>query len=175
MLQNKPFFIEYCCVLLCPISRYSIVIGLNTKKMDITHHLKIKADRATIYKAIASQKGIMGWWSKDCSVASTVGGTSTLIFDKQGTKVEMGFSTLELVPNQKVVWEATENANPAWIGTHISTEITEAKDGCSVIFSHSGFDAQWEGKDPFELTKGGWEHFVSSLVSYCETGVGQPW
>jgi len=44
-----------------------------------------------------------------------------------------------------------------------------------VKFSHTGFDKKWEGLDPFEMTKTGWEHFVSSLVSYCEKGEGQPW
>jgi len=143
--------------------------------MDITHHLTIKASASTIYKAVSSQEGITGWWSKDCVVGSTPGSSSTLKFDKQGTLVVMHFKTLELNPDQKVIWEATENANPAWIGTHISTQITETEEGCSVIFSHSGFDTQWAGKDPFELTKGGWEHFVKSLTSYCETGEGQPW
>lgn len=143
--------------------------------MDITHNLEIKATPATIYNAVATEKGISSWWSKDCSVAETEGGNSVLKFDKQGAIVEMGFKTLSLAPNKKVVWECTENANPAWIGTKIITEISGRADGCSVVFSHAGFDEKWGGQDPFEMTKQGWEHFVSSLVSYCEKGEGQPW
>ncbi len=143
--------------------------------MEITHHLKVKASAETIYHAVATQKGISGWWSKDCAVGEAEGEPSLLKFDKQGKIVEMGFKTLELLPNKKVVWECTENANPAWIGTKIITEITESKDGCEVVFSHSDFDEKWKGQPPFEMTKEGWSHFVNSLVDYCEGREGQPW
>lgn len=143
--------------------------------MDITHNLTIKASPETVYNAVATHKGINGWWSKDCSVGETEGETSLLKFDKQGTIVEMGFKTIELVPSKKAIWECTENGNPAWLGTKIITEISDADGGSSVVFSHAGFDEKWKGQDGFEMTKGGWEHFVGSLVSYCEKGEGQPW
>ncbi|GAB3661238.1 hypothetical protein GCM10028791_35640 [Echinicola sediminis] len=143
--------------------------------MNITHHLTINASSATVYNAVASTKGIKGWWSKHCTVGEKEGESSRLKFDKQGKIVEMGFTTITLVPNKKVEWECTENANPAWIGTKIITEISENQGKSQVIFSHADFDEKWEGQDPFEMTKQGWEHFVSSLVAYCEKGSGQPW
>lgn len=143
--------------------------------MDITHNLTIKASPKAIYNAVATQKGINGWWSKDCTVGETESDKSLLKFDKQGTIVEMGFKTIELIPCKKAVWECTENRNPAWLGTKIITEISEADGGSSVVFSHAGFDEKWKGQDGFEMTKGGWDHFVGSLVSFCEKGEGQPW
>jgi len=143
--------------------------------MNITHNLRIKASAETIYNAIATQNGITGWWSKDCEVGEAVGENSLLKFDKQGKIVEMGFKTLELSANKKAVWECTENGNPAWLGTRIVTEITPGNHTSDVLFSHTGFDEKWKGQDPFEMTKQGWEHFVNSLVSYCEGGKGQPW
>ena len=143
--------------------------------MNITHNLKIKASASTIYQAVATQKGINSWWSKDCKVGEVEGTSSVLKFDKQGTIVEMGFKTQELTPNKKVVWECVENANPAWLKTHVVTEIKDLGEESEVVFSHAGFDEKWEGQDPFEMTKQGWEHFVASLVSYCEKGEGQPW
>ena len=143
--------------------------------MDITHNLIINASAKTIYDAVATKEGINGWWSKDCMVGETEGEKSLLKFDKQGTIVEMGFQTNTLVPNKSVTWTCTENVNPAWLGTQIITEISEADNGCKVTFSHAGFDEKWKGQEPFEMTKQGWEHFVSSLVSFCESGEGQPW
>jgi len=143
--------------------------------MDITHNLEIKASAETIYKAVATQNGISGWWSKDCKVGESVGEKSLLKFDKQGNIVKMGFETRVLDPNSNCVWECTENANPAWIGTKIVTEITPSGEGCKVMFSHADFDEKWKGQEAFEMTKGGWEHFVSSLKSFCESGEGQPW
>ena len=144
--------------------------------MNITHQLKIKASPEVIYNAVATQEGIASWWSKDCNVGSSEGEKSLLKFNKEGTIVEMGFRTATLNPNKKVVWDCTENGNPAWIGTQIVTEISNAEDeGSQVTFSHAGFDEKWNGQEPFEMTKQGWGHFVNSLVSYCEKGVGQPW
>jgi len=143
--------------------------------MDITHNLRINASAETIYTAVSSKEGINGWWSKDCTVGESEGENSLLKFDKQGTIVEMGFKTLKLSPNQKVVWECTTNGNPAWLNTKIITEISDAQNGSEVIFSHADFDEKWKGQDPFEMTKQGWEHFVKSLVTYCESGEGQPW
>lgn len=143
--------------------------------MDITHQLNIKSSTETVYNAVATQNGVLGWWSKDCQVGEKEGESSLLKFDKQGKIVEMGFTTKTLVPGKKIVWECTENANPAWIGTEIVTVISGSETGASVMFSHAGFDEQWKGQEPFELTKGGWEHFIASLVSFCETGEGQPW
>ncbi len=142
--------------------------------MNITYELNIKASANTVYQAVTTQKGISGWWSKECKVGEAVGEKSLLKFNKQGTIVEMGFKTLSLHPT-KVEWECTENANPAWLGTKIRTEISEEQNGCSVVFSHADFDEKWKGQDPFEMTKGGWKHFVASLISYCESGAGQPW
>ncbi|GJM29450.1 MAG: hypothetical protein DHS20C17_20850 [Cyclobacteriaceae bacterium] len=143
--------------------------------MDITHNLMINASPATVYNAVATKKGINGWWSKDCQVGEAEGEKSLLKFDKAGTIVEMGFRTLKLVPNENVIWECIENGNPAWLGTQIVTEITPAAEGCRVVFSHKGFDEKWKGHDAFEMTKGGWEHFVKSLISFCEKGAGEPW
>ena len=143
--------------------------------MDITHNLTINASTEAIYTAVATRKGISGWWSKDCEVGEAEGEGSLLKFDKQGTIVEMGFKTNTLIPNKKVVWECTENANPAWLGTKIVTEISSKGNNSNVVFSHAEFDKKWSGHEAFEMTKTGWEHFVSSLKSYCETGEGQPW
>ena len=143
--------------------------------MEIAHNLSIKAEPETVYKAVSTNEGIAGWWSKDCVVGESEGTDSKLKFDKQGKLVEMTFKTTHLNHNTKVLWECTENPNPAWIGTRISTEITKTPTGCDVLFSHRNFDEKWKGAEPFEMTKQGWNHFIASLVSYCEKGVGQPW
>ncbi len=143
--------------------------------MDITHNLAIKASSGTIYNAVASQLGIQGWWCKDSAVGENEGETSLLKFDKQGTIVEMGFKTVSLNPNEEVVWECVENANPAWLGTQIITLISVSDDGCQVQFSHANFDEKWAGQEAFTMTEGTWGHFMTSLVAYCEGGEGQPW
>lgn len=143
--------------------------------MDIIHNLTINASPETIYKAVSTREGIKGWWCKDSNVGEAEGEKSLLKFNKEGNIVPMGFKTLKLDPNKEVVWECTENPNPAWIGTKLTTGISKTDTGTEVVFSHSGFEEKWKGQEPFEMTKEGWQHFMNSLVSYCENGEGQPW
>lgn len=144
--------------------------------MDIRHDLVINATPETIYNAVATHAGINGWWSKECTVGEKVGENSVLNFDKQGTMVRMDFRTEELAPNKRVVWACTKNANSMWENTKIITEIGEKKEGgVEVVFNHAGFDDSCAGQEGFEMTKQGWDHFVGSLVAFCETGNGQPW
>ena len=143
--------------------------------MDITHHLKINATPETIYKAVSTEQGMKGWWSKDCTVGESEGENSILKFDKQGTIVKMDFRTESLDLNKKVVWTCIGNGNPMWIDTKIVTEITATDEGCDVVFAHTAFDEKYKGQEGFEMIKQGWEHFVNSLTSFCENGTGQPW
>lgn len=145
------------------------------EEMEIRFNLNINAKAADVYAAVSTQKGIENWWSKSCTVGEQVGEASHLKFDKQGTIVEMGFKTEKLEPNAKVVWSCTENPNPAWIGTDIIYEIQDKGNRTEVVFRHANFDEKWKGQEPFEMTKGGWEHFTQSLIDYCEKGAGQPW
>ena len=143
--------------------------------MDIVYSFEIDAAPLEVYHAVATQQGITGWWSKDCKVAEEIGGQSDLRFNKEGKIVEMHFRTDQLQPGRSVAWTCVENPNPAWIGTELRYEIAESDKGTRLSFSHVRWDSKWEGQEPYEMTKEGWEHFMKSLKTFCETGAGQPW
>jgi uncharacterized protein YndB with AHSA1/START domain len=145
--------------------------------MEIKSNLAIKTSPQIVFNALSTDKGIKGWWSKSSIIGEKEDKLTLLKFDKNndGNIIDMLFRTTELVTNKKVVWECIENGNPAWIGTKIIFEISGHKNETELNFSHSDFDEKWNGKEPFEMTKGGWlGHFLPSLVSFCETGNGQP-
>ena len=143
--------------------------------MNIVHQLEVKATAKDVYEALASQEGIKGWWSKDCDVSEEVGGHSQMRFNKEGKIVEMHFLVETLNPRGKVSWTCVKNPNPAWLHTQIHFELAEQEAHTALTFTHAGWDAKWKGEAPYEMTKEGWEHFMSSLKAYCETGEGQPW
>lgn len=143
--------------------------------MDISFDLNIKAPADKVYEALSTESGIKGWWSKDCRVGEKEGEKTLLKFNKGGNIVGMSFETQKLKPRKRVVWECTENVNPAWMGTRLSTKISETSDGVKVEFVHEGFSEKWVGLEAFESTRQGWEHFMNSLVNYCEKGQGDPW
>lgn len=143
--------------------------------MEIAHTIKFQVSAESVFKAVSTQNGVNGWWAKEGMVAEEVGKPSKLIFNKQGRLVEMGFETTALEENALVEWLCTENANPAWHGTKITYRISVSNEGCTLNFCHSNFDPKWNSHETFEMTKGGWQHFMNSLKKYCETGIGEPW
>ena len=67
--------------------------------MKIQHELAIKAAPTAIYQAFSTQKGITGWWSKNCVVGEQVGEDFGV---KEGNVVEMGFRTRTLQPKSSM-------------------------------------------------------------------------
>ncbi|MBV7328135.1 SRPBCC domain-containing protein [Chloroflexi bacterium TSY] len=143
--------------------------------MDIQHSFAINAAPEKVYQAIASAAGIQGWWSKDSTIASAVGGQQILNFVKDGQPVVMKFNIDELTPSKKIIWTCTENGNPTWIGTTLTFEMKENNSGTDFSFVHGNFDEKWQGTPPYQSNVTIWQHFMNSLKSYCETGTGQPW
>jgi uncharacterized protein YndB with AHSA1/START domain len=145
--------------------------------MEIKNILAIKASAQMVFNAISTDKGVKGWWAKSSVIGEKEGKLTLLKFDKNkdGNITDMLFKTTELIPNKKLVWECVDNGNPAWIGTKITYELTEQNNETGLHFSHSDFDEKWKGKEPFEMTKGGWlGYFLPSLVSFCEMDNGHP-
>ena len=143
--------------------------------MDIVHEFPIETSAEKLYAALTTQVGINGWWAKDCQPAAAEGGVSVMRFNKQGQIVEMQFRVDELQDNQGTRWTCVQNPNPAWINTQLEFAIRENGSGSMLRFAHTGWDAQWKGQPPYEMTKETWQGFMTSLKNYCENGVGAPW
>lgn len=141
--------------------------------MDIIHKFEIKTSVEAAYNAVTTEKGINGWWSKDCDIPDKEGETMKVRFTEHN--VEMGFKVEELTPLKRVKWLCTENPNPAFLNTTIQFDIEKSEGGVLFTFSHVNWDAQWEGKVNYEQSKQSWEHFMASFKSFLENGQGQPW
>ncbi len=141
--------------------------------MNIEHQFKINKDAQSLFPLFSTEAGINKWWSSDCEIAKNIGEISKLRFTAD--KIEMHFRLDEVKGNEKVKWTCVDNPNPAWINTSIYFEIKASGEESSFQFKHSGWEDKWQGELPYEQTKQGWEHFMKSLKSYCETGQGEPW
>ncbi len=140
------------------------------KKMDIKHTIHINADAMNIYDAIATQRGVEGWWAKDCTISEEKGETSEIRFLHNGQTFTMNFRIDTLDPSRKVVWACTGNSNSNWIGTTITYEIMSHGANCTLTFKHTGFPETY--KNQMEAER--WTQFLESLKQYCETGTGTP-
>ena len=141
---------------------------------SIENHVQIKAPLAAVYAALTTEAGVRGWWNARCRIHPEVGGESVYRFNKGGEDVHMRFRNAVLDPAGRVEWECVANDNVTWIGTTVRWNLRDANGGVALHFLHGGWADAVEGTDGFAMVVGGWQHFMTSLKSYVESGAGQP-
>lgn len=135
--------------------------------VDIQHTLSISAPAELVYRAVTEEAGLRGWWTRQARAEARVGHVNEFPF-ASGDFNAMRVSALE--PGSRVVWECVDGAEE-WLGTRVVFQL-EPGDGTTVLrFSHAG----WREDTPFfRMCRRGWEYYMASLRSYCESGRGRP-
>ncbi len=135
--------------------------------VDILHRIGITSSSPDdVYAALTTLEGLSGWWARDTTGETEVGGVIAFRFGPGGFDMKV----VELVPGKRVLWEVVDG--PAeWIGTHVSFELRQEGDFTIVLFEHRGWS------EPVEFmyhcsTK--WATFLLSLKQLLETGHGAP-
>jgi uncharacterized protein YndB with AHSA1/START domain len=135
---------------------------------DILHRVGIKASPREVYQALATAKGLSGWWTTTTlGDGDHVGGILQFRFGPRG-----GFDMKVLAadPDRHVKWQVVEG--PAdWVGTTISFDLKQEDDYTILMFKHQGW------RQPVEFmhhcsTK--WGTFLMSLKAMLETGRAAP-
>lgn len=140
--------------------------------MDIVHRIGIKAPPADVYAALATIDGLAGWWTRDTSGRSEVGGSIRFRFRRPDGSEIGGFDmdVLDLVPGEAVRWRV-EDGPEEWIGTDIDFSLSQSGDYTVVLFGHRNW-RQWAEFMSHCSTK--WATFLLSLRDMIETGQGRP-
>jgi uncharacterized protein YndB with AHSA1/START domain len=139
--------------------------------VDIIHRIGIKAPAAKVYEAVATARGVAGWWTRETTGTADVGGTINVRFRKDGGEIgQMDFEMTRLDPDREVHWRILAGP-PEWVGTDVTFELTQ--DGAMTIlnFGHRNW------KEPVEFTAHcsmKWAVFLLSLRELVETGTGKP-
>lgn len=136
----------------------------------IKDEVRIGTTASKVYEALTRQAGYRGWWNAVSEVPESVGGEAKLRFVKDGNPVNMRFRIDELKANESVRWTCVAHDMPSWVGTSLTWRIKESGSSIVVSLDHAG----WKDAAP-EMVAKGWKHFLGSLKSYVETGIGQPW
>ncbi len=140
--------------------------------VDIVHRIGVKAPVSKVYAALSTIDGLAGWWTKDTTGSSKVGGNIAFRFRTAAGDEIGGFDmdVLELAPDQKVRWRV--KTGPAeWVGTDIEFVLDRQDDYTIVMFGHR----KWREEVEFTAhcsTK--WATFLLSLRDLVETGKGKP-
>ncbi len=135
--------------------------------VDILHRIGVEAPLSKVHEAIATRKGVSGWWTEDVTGDEQPNGVLIFRFGKDGG---CSMKVLEL-SNRRVLWECVAGA-PEWLGTRLSFDLSEQDGESIVLFAQRGW------KEPVEFmhacsTK--WGVFMLSLKALVETGRGTPY
>jgi uncharacterized protein YndB with AHSA1/START domain len=143
---------------------------------SIQNEVRIAAPAAQVYRALSTTEGHRAWWTSDCELGSRLGERAVFRFDRpQGSPpglMEVTFRIDALEAGRRVALTCVANQNnPEWQDTALTFRLEEQDGTTRVALDHAGFRAR---TPLYEMCVGGWAHFMGSLKSYVETGVGQP-
>src|SRR5262245_22812921 len=141
--------------------------------VDIIHRIGIKASPAQVYAALSTVDGVAGWWTRETSGDSKVGGIVTVAFRDRGAKQEKGrveLEVIELDPGKAGRWRG-ESGPREWIGTEVTFSLTPDGEQTVVSFGHRNWR---EAVDFTAHCSMKWATFLLSLRELVETGSGSP-
>ena len=131
----------------------------------IYHQIGIKAPLNDVYKAIATEEGVTGWWTQT-SGDPEINGKLDFSFGGHVVSAKVTAKTAD----KYVEWTVGGDAGE-WLDTRICFDLEEKPDQVMVNFRHD----DWKEATPFLAhcsTK--WGVFMLSLKDYLETGAGKP-
>ena len=131
--------------------------------------LRMEAPPDAVLAALGTPAAVARWWGPATGSAE-VGGTMVVSF-LDGRQ----WIVLDVVEPEgagRVVWSVRETPlTPEWDGTTIFFDVAPEGGGSVLSFRHQGLTPALQC---FDMCHEGWTHYLASLVSYVETGVGQP-
>ena len=124
-----------------------------------------------VYQALATAQGVAGWWTRDATGSSKVGGKINVRFrHKDGNDRADGLRD-DQARAQSGSPVAFPGGPPEWVGTDATFELTQDGDMTVLLFGHRNW------KEPVEFTAHcsmKWAVFLLSLREFVETGKGRP-
>jgi hypothetical protein len=125
----------------------------------------IDADEATVQRALTTQDGVRGWWSRQTDLADGV-------LRPRFPDVPQPFEFTVREGDGRLEW-VTGGFPPWWAGTTVGFDLGANPDGAGtrLQFSHGGYDAD---NPVIPIVTPAWAQILLRLKGYAETGRPQP-
>jgi len=139
---------------------------------SIKLNLIIKASSDKVYESLTEQEHLKLWWTPDCKAEPKEGTEARFEFNPYGDYIV--FDVEKLVTSKEVVWKVKDSkmmGTDEWEGTTVIFELKEENGDTDVKFVHMDWKSESEC---FKKCTDGWKHFINSLKSYLESGIGKP-
>jgi uncharacterized protein YndB with AHSA1/START domain len=134
----------------------------------IIHTVDIQAKPEAVYQAVATEKGLSGWWTTKVKAEERVGGVIDFTF-MEGFGPKMKITQLE--PSRLVSWTCVGGHEP-WIDNTFRFEVVSQEAGTRLRFRQDY--SQELGDDQYGIYNFNWAYYLESLRLYCTTGTGKP-
>ncbi len=156
---------------------------------NIHQAVLICAAHDKVFDALASEKGISGWWTPKATINAQLNSFARFHF---GPTYYKEMKITELTPFELIKWHCTEGTDE-WIGTNITFKLIpvtkenlinnypeiqgqieqQTNDAATLlIFNHDNWKSYTLMFAECSYT---WGQFLKSLKLFCETGKGKPW
>lgn len=140
---------------------------------DFTTTVMVDATPEKVFGAVTN---VRGWWSEN------IEGNTARLNDQFTYRFEdvhaATMRLVEVLPNEKVVWEVLENHfnftadETEWTGTKIVFDIARQGDKTALRFTHVGLTTEFEC---FDVCRQGWSNYIDkSLRNLIVNGKGEP-
>jgi uncharacterized protein YndB with AHSA1/START domain len=133
---------------------------------EIRHRIGVHAPIEDVYEAVATSKGVAGWWTVD--VEQDDGGTIGVQFGgPRAATIELA----EQVPPGRIVWRFVQGPGE-WLGTTATFDLRADGEETVLLFTHAGW------AEPVEFLhhcSTRWAYFLMSLKRGLEGGAATPW
>jgi uncharacterized protein YndB with AHSA1/START domain len=137
-------------------------------EQDYAKQLTLNASADTVFDALTTTEGLAGWWTP-VNGDGLAGGELTFMFGP-GAEAVMRVDAAER--GVGVHWTNTACHVEDWVGTRVHFDLSPTAAGRTELrFRHEGLTPKLEC---FADCQNGWDHFVTSLAAYVETGAGHP-
>jgi len=142
-------------------------------KQDFSTTILVDQSPREVYKAL---NNVRAWWSEEIEGPTDQLDKEWFYHYKDMHLCKM--KVVEMVPNNKVVWEVMENSfsfiedKVEWVGDRIIFDISKAGDKTSLTFTQEGLTPLYEC---YEVCRDGWTNYINnSLHKLITTGKGEP-
>ena len=129
---------------------------------ELKHQVSINAAPENVYAALATSKGLKGWWTADSKADEKVGGKAEFGFDKRAMVFRMTVEKLD--PGKQVVW-ACQGDHAEWNGTTLTWTIAPEAKSSTLRFTHSGWKSVSEY---YAMCNSTWGELMYRLKDYVE-------
>jgi uncharacterized protein YndB with AHSA1/START domain len=133
---------------------------------NIVHRIGIQAPPTAVFRALTTQAGLAGWWTRPDAEGAKLG--ARLWF-----KFKMGGPTMEVIDLKRakcVRWRCVKGPEE-WLNTELTFDLTRAGKETVVLFGHRGWREECEFMAHCSCK---WATFLLSLKSLLEKGRGAP-